>query len=114
MSRYTLTTVALAAALLAGAVPVHAEDAAPVQRQAQEQVYGSQLMSNQERIEYRAKLRNATSAQEREQIRLDHHQAMQERAQARGLTLPDMAPAMGGGMGQGGGLRGGAGRGGGR
>ena len=73
------------------------------QNQKQEVVYGSQLMTQQERLEYRNKMRNAKTYQEREQIRLEHHKAMQERAKAQGLTLPDMPPAMGGGMGPGGG-----------
>lgn len=70
---------------------------------ADEVVYGSQLMTQQERVEYRAKLRNAKTYQEREQIRLEHHKAMQARARSQGMTLPDMPPAMGGGMGPAGG-----------
>lgn len=71
---------------------------------AEEVVYGSQLMTQQERIEYRNKMRSAKTYEEREQIRLEHHKAMQERAKAKGLTLPDMPPAAGGGMGPGGGM----------
>lgn len=70
------------------------------QTQKQEQVYGSQLMTQQERNEYHARIRAAKNARERERIRLEHHKAMQERARERGLTLPDMPPA-GGGMGSG-------------
>ena len=35
-----------------------------------EQIYGSQIMTQQERNEYRAKMRAATTAAERERIRL--------------------------------------------
>ncbi len=84
--------------------PTQAQNA--TQSQNQEVVYGSQMMTQQERIAYRNKMRNAKTYQEREQIRLEHHKAMQARAQAQGLTLPDMPPAMGGGMGPGGGGRG--------
>jgi hypothetical protein len=83
-------------------------------------IYGSQLMTQQERAEYQARMRAATTEQEREQIRLEHHAQMQERAKQQGVTLPDEPPAMGmggqhmspgqGGPGGGAGM-GGAGRG---
>jgi len=69
--------------------------------QTQEQVYGSQLMTIDERNEYQAKMRAAKTAEERELLRTQHHQSMQERAKARGVTLPDEPPARGGGMGMG-------------
>lgn len=76
-------------------------------------IYGSQLMSNQERIEHRSKLQAAKTTEEREQIRLQHHEQMQSRAKEKGVTLPDMPPAQGGGqgrrMGPGGGMGGGMG-----
>jgi hypothetical protein len=84
---------------------VMAADPQPVQEmagaQAQEQVYGSQLMTIDERNEYQAKMRAAKTAEERELLRTEHHQSMQERAKARGMTLPDEPPARGGGMGMG-------------
>ena len=88
---------------------------------AQEKIYGSQLMTNQERNEYRAQLRAAKTYQERERIRLEHHKLMQERAKERGITLPDEPPVKGGnikgqggwGGGMGGGGMGGGGMGGG-
>ena len=73
-------------------------------------IYGSQLMTNQERIEHRNKLMNARTAEEREQIRLQHHEQMQLRAKEQGVALPDAPPAQGGGfgrrMGPGGGMGG--------
>lgn len=80
------------------------------QAQTQQRIYGSQLMTKQERLEYRARMRAAKTQQEREQIRAEHHQRMQERAKARGMTLPDMPPfqpgrgGMGPAMGPGGGM----------
>jgi hypothetical protein len=119
-ARPRLLAVALGAMLLAPAltVPAQAQPREPV-------IYGSQLMTQQERLEYRERLRNAHTVQEREQIRLQHHREMQERARERGVTLPD-APrrsigpgpgpgagprgsGMGAGMGPGGGMGGGAG-----
>jgi hypothetical protein len=70
-----------------------------VQLQEQAQIYGSELMTKEERAEYRAKLRAAKTKEEREQIRKEHHERMKERAKAQGVTLPDEPPAIGGGMG---------------
>jgi len=82
----------------------------------QDQIYGSQLMTQQERSAYRAQMRNAKTAQEREQIRKEHHERMKVRAKEKSVTLPDEPPARGmrqgmgrgtdpsgGGMGPGGG-----------
>ena len=65
-------------------------------------IYGAQLMTQQERLEYRDRMRAARTLQEQEQIRNQHHEQMQSRAKERGTTLPEMPP-MRGGMGPGGG-----------
>ena len=83
----------------------------------QEQIYGSQLMTKQERFEYHEKMSNAKSNEERERIRNEHHEQMSKRAKAQGKKLPDMPPSGGGymgGDGMGGGMGGGGGGGGGR
>lgn len=80
------------------------------QTQNQELIYGSQLMTPQERAEYRDKIRAAKSVEERERIRKEHHEKMKERAQARGVMLPDEPAAGGSGMGRGGGMGSGGGR----
>lgn len=67
-------------------------------------IYGYQLMTPEERQAHRIKMRSLTTVQEREAFRLEHHQAMQERAKARGVTLPEAPMPMGmgrGGMGPG-------------
>jgi hypothetical protein len=69
--------------------------------QEQEQIYGSQMMTEQERAEYRAKIHAAKTAEERESIRNEHHEQMKARAAERGMTLPDEPPMKGGGMGMG-------------
>lgn len=74
------------------------------QMQQQEQIYGSQLMSQQEMAEHRAKMRSLQTNEERETYRLEHHQMMQERAREQGVTLPDESPTAGGGMGSGSGM----------
>lgn len=53
-------------------------------------MYGSQLMTPAERVEQHNKMCAAKTDKEREQIRKEHHDRMQERAKARGVTLPEM------------------------
>lgn len=64
-------------------------------------IYGSKLMTEQERYEYRQRMMQAKGEQEREEIRWEHHKAMQERAQKMGLKLPDEPPQYGTGKGMG-------------
>ena len=61
----------------------------------EQQVYGSQLMTQEERDELQARMRAAPSEEEREQIREEHHLKMQEHAKERGVTLPDEPPVAG-------------------
>lgn len=125
MIKRTFILSVIAGALSLGPViaAAAAADATQTQTQTKTQnqttIYGSQLMTRQERNEYRTKMRSMKTQQEREAYRLEHHKQMQERAQARGVTLPDMPPAAGkgmgpgsGGMGPGGGMGGGMGGGG--
>jgi uncharacterized membrane protein len=88
------------------------------QVQEQEQIYGSQLMTREERMEHYTKMRSLKSEEERQAYRLEHHRKMQERAKELGMTLPDEPMTPGGGMGMGGGggmgMGGGMGSGGGR
>jgi len=80
------------------------KDQARDQLQTREQIrdrdiYGSQLMTTEERNAYRAKMRAAKTAQEREQIRKEHHEQMKVRAKEKGVTIPDEPPERGRGMG---------------
>ena len=77
------------------------------QAQVQQQVYGWQLMTDEERAEHRAKMRSATSDEERQAYREEHHKLMQARAEAKGLSLPDQPRQRGFGFGRGYGCRGG-------
>ena len=110
-----VSALATALTLLAGfafaADPALAQDKVQVQ----EQVYGSQLMTPEERLDYRTRMRAAKTADERAQIREEHHERMKLRATERGVTLPDEPPVTGRGMGSGTGIgagTGGMGRGG--
>ena len=116
MLKKSLLNAAMASSLLLALNPAFAADAqVQKQSQAEEQIYGSQLMTQQERAEHQIKMRNAKTSEAREQVRAQHHKEMQVRAKQQGVTLPDEPPAagMGGGMGPGGGMGGGTGSGGG-
>ena len=86
------------------------QDKTQDQTRTRDRIFGSQMMTQQERNEYRARMRSAKSLQEREQIRAEHHERMKVRAKERGVTLPDDPPARGG-MGPGSGMRPGGGMG---
>jgi hypothetical protein len=77
---------------------------APDQTRDQDQIYGSQLMTQEERNVYRNRMRAAKTEPEREQIRNEHHEQMKVRAKEKGVTLPDEPPARGRGMGPGKGM----------
>lgn len=65
-------------------------------------VYGSQLMTPEERTAYHNKMRAAKTPEAQEQLRREHHAEMQARAKERGVTLPVEPSARGGhGMGMG-------------
>jgi len=65
-------------------------------------MYGNELMTEKERTTFRARMWAAQTDEERQRIRSEHHEEMKARAQAKGMTLPDMPPMVpGGGMGSG-------------
>lgn len=72
--------------------------------QDQEQIYGSQLMTQEERMQHRAQMRSAATEAEREQIRYEHHERMVMRAKERGVSIPDEMPPRGYKMGTGKGM----------
>ena len=74
----------------------------------QNQVHGNQLMTDQERVKFRARMQAASSAEERQALREEQHRLMQKRAEEQGVTLAPMPQkggqrgmGMGRGMGQG-------------
>lgn len=107
MPKYTAVMAGVLMFMLAGPVPAVDQDRDRDQLQEQdqerlqdrEQIYGSQLMTPEERSEYRNQLRAAKSAKEREQIRKEHHERMRERAKEQGVMLPDEPPERGMGRG---------------
>jgi len=91
-----LSYLVIVGATLMGLIPLSL-----TQAQQEEQVYGWQLMTEQERAEHRAKMRSFKTEKEREQYRREHHMKMQERAKQQGVTLPDVPEPRGKGMGGG-------------
>lgn len=75
-----------AALVLLPAAPLMAAEPAPVAR---EIIPGSELMTAQEREQYRLRLHGAGTVEERERLRAEHVRAMQERARLRGLSFSD-------------------------
>ena len=106
-SKVSMSVVATALALGAVSVgtSVLAQDKTQDQKRDQDRrqdpIFGSQLMTDAERIEYRTQMRSLKTAKERTALQLEHHKRMQERAREKGLTLPDAPPATGRGLGAG-------------
>jgi len=98
MLRKTMGLSALLAALLVASGGALAADAA------QEPIFGSQLMTEQERTVHRARMWAAENDEARNAIRAEHHEQMRARAQERGVSLPEVPPARGAGMDQGRGM----------
>lgn len=97
MLKRTLSFLSGALALSMG-LALAVEPAATPPKQ---QVYGSQLMTQQERAEHRAKMLAATTPEARALIRAQQHERMKERARQLGLEMPDTPPATVGGRGLG-------------
>jgi hypothetical protein len=107
MTSKTRCAVLILGLVVSGAVSA-ADSSAPApdrtqtQKKAQEQIYGSQLMTAEERNDYRNKMRAAKTQTDKDRIRSEHHAAMQARAKERGVTLPDKPQPKGTGKGAGG------------
>lgn len=116
--KFGAVAMVVAGGIVGAATPAAAQDKDQdrVQQRDQERIFGSQLMTQQERLDYSNRMRSMKTDQERQAFRLEHHTQMQERARQTGVTLPDDPPqvpgrAMGGGMGPGGGMGAGGGMG---
>ena len=83
-----LSAVLLLAGLVVGERPAAAQEAG-----LEEQIFGSQIMTYGERMEYRNRLRAAETEEERQRIRSEHHERMLQRARERHMDLPEAVPA---------------------
>ncbi|AOY90230.1 hypothetical protein BKP64_09650 [Marinobacter salinus] len=59
-------------------------------------VYGYGMMTEQERAEFRERMRSMDSMAERQAYREQHHQRMVERARARGIDIENLPPTAAG------------------
>ena len=95
MSRSSVSKKAVSALIFSAAAfacaGAYAQD--HMRTQTQTPIYGSQLMTDAERVAYQSKMRSLKTTAEKEAFRLDHHEQMKVRAAEKGLTLPD-APMM--------------------
>ena len=86
----TMTAAAVAATTMAMTVSLFsAEQPAATQERQSEPIYGYRMMSDQERNEYREKMRNARGDKERQALRDEHHKLMEARAKERGMSPPE-------------------------
>jgi len=113
--RLTRGMMAMAALLMAAPALAQDTDRDRTRQELQDRdrIYGSQLMTPQERAEYRDRMRSMTPSQ-RAKFRQEHRRRMDQRARQRGVRLPSRdgdqgngggtrkRPGSGGGMGGGG------------
>lgn len=59
-------------------------------------LFATPLLSEAEQADYRARIRMATDASEKERIRAAHYELMKARARERGYALPEIRPAAAG------------------
>lgn len=93
--------------LIAGATLLASLASMPVAAQSEEQVFGRELMTQQELQQHRETMRNLNTDAERAQYRQLHHERMMERARERGVELRNgkgQGPGQGMGKGQGQGM----------
>jgi len=79
--------------------PLQAQEQMQTQEQAREQVYGWELMTEEERLQHQEKMRTMTTEEERNRYQQEHHEKMQERAKQQGVELPAGPMPHGKGMG---------------
>lgn len=104
MFRLTIATATVMGTLLLAAPGALAQEnpapevavTPPAGTPPQPMVRGWQLMSDDERVHYRATMRSLETPEERERLRKAIHETMKIRATERGLALPDEPPARGG------------------
>ena len=108
LSRFAWAATAAVALAIAGnsaiaqdKVQSKTQDQTRDQDRLQDPIFGSQLMTDAERNEFRTHMRSLKTVEEREAYRLEHHKLMPGRARVQGITLPTNPPAMPQGAGAG-------------
>jgi len=102
MKTRTMMAAAVAAAMMTMTVTLFAaEQSAGTTARQSEPIYGYRVMNDQERNDFREKMRSARSADERQSIRDEHRKLMEGRAKERGATLYEPRGPRGPGAGSG-------------
>ncbi|MDO6593926.1 MULTISPECIES: hypothetical protein [Neptuniibacter] len=83
MKKQLITTTLAAILVLSPALAVHAGEASS------DRVQVRKLVSVQERAAHRTELKNAATAEERETIRTEFRTLIKQRADEKGITLPE-------------------------
>jgi len=60
-----------------------------VRKHQKDGIFGGEMMTKQERKQYRKQLRDCKTKEERERFRMEHRHRMQERARLQGIELAD-------------------------
>ncbi len=95
---HTLTLLAAVAAISGfWSSGLQAQTPTQTPMQTQTQIYGSQLMTDAERVEFQTKMRSLKTDKERDALRLDQINKMNLRATEKGITLQHPPPAAGSG-----------------
>ena len=81
--------VMVAAAIDTIGQPAGQSDQVPKRVRKHEIIPGSQLMTSEEREQYRQRMAAAKSDDERDRLRAEHYKAMDKRARLHGLRLAD-------------------------
>ena len=89
-----LVLTAIIVVLLAlPAITMAAPDTPVMMTMMDSQIYGNRMMTDYERAQYKAKMRNARSSAEKVRLQQEHQKLMQERAKQRGHKLRAAPPA---------------------
>lgn len=94
IAMFFLVGLASTDAMAAGQKQGHMKD----QVQKSDYIFGHQLMTSDERSEYRQKLQSLKTEQEREAYRMEHKKKIHKLAKAKGMLVPGNPSSPQGGM----------------
>ena len=93
LKKWLLLALVLAATASGASIAEEHPARKQVAAEGQTVLFATPLLSEAEQADYRARIRAASDAVERERIRAAHYELMKARARERGRTLPDSRPA---------------------
>jgi hypothetical protein len=93
MENRVRSSIALSAMLLMVCGGAIATEQPQENREKQQQVYGRELMTEEEHAVHHDRMRAAKTDAERQQIRKQNHELMKARAEQQGLSIPEEPPS---------------------